>query len=198
MMDHLMDIATQQIVTIARAAAYRCDEQHEYMNGAGGTNWFPHKWVVEAMRAAVTIRNTQAEDMVREELHQTRAQLAEAHALLQEIRRKPGLFSGDFILRLDETLSASAEPRPFRTPDCPDCACVQDGQCLCSPSKPSAEPSEPVERDERAEFEDWSHCNWPGAQRQQLERDDFGAYKNPIYRDFWTGWQARAALERKP
>lgn len=75
-----------------------------------------------------------------------RAQLAERDALLQEIRRKPGLFSGHFILRLDETLSASAEPRPFRTPDCPDCACVQDGQCLCSPSKPSAEPSAPVER----------------------------------------------------
>lgn len=26
----------------------------------------------------------------------------------------------------------------FRTPDCPDCACVQDGQCLCTPSKPPA------------------------------------------------------------
>lgn len=70
--------------------------------------------------------------------------LAERDALLREIRRKPGLFSGDFILRLDEILSASAEPRPFRIPDCPDCACVQDGQCLCSPSKPSAEPSEPA------------------------------------------------------
>ena len=26
----------------------------------------------------------------------------------------------------------------FQTPDCPDCACVQDGQCLCIPSKPAA------------------------------------------------------------
>ena len=27
----------------------------------------------------------------------------------------------------------------FLTPDCPDCACVQDGQCLCIPSKPAAQ-----------------------------------------------------------
>lgn len=34
----------------------------------------------------------------------------------------------------------------FTTPDCPECGCVQDGQCLCNPSKPSADPSrgEPV------------------------------------------------------
>ncbi|WP_313644878.1 hypothetical protein, partial [Pseudomonas sp.] len=75
MSQHLMDIATQQLVTIARTTAYNCDEQHEYMKGAGGNGWLPHKWVVEAMRAAVTIRNTQAEDIVREELHQARAEL---------------------------------------------------------------------------------------------------------------------------
>lgn len=27
----------------------------------------------------------------------------------------------------------------FLTPDCPDCACVQDGHCLCIPSKPAAQ-----------------------------------------------------------
>lgn len=33
----------------------------------------------------------------------------------------------------------------FLTPDCPDCACVQDGQCLCIPSKPAAlQQDEPV------------------------------------------------------
>ena len=36
-------------------------------------------------------------------------------------------------------------PVGFSTPDCPDCACVQDGQCLCIPSKPAAKPQgEPV------------------------------------------------------
>lgn len=28
----------------------------------------------------------------------------------------------------------------FLTPDCPDCACVQDGHCLCIPSKPADHP----------------------------------------------------------
>lgn len=48
--------------------------------------------------------------------------------------------------------------------------------------------------DERAAFEDWAHRQWPGAERKQLERDDYGMYKNSIYRDFFTGWRARAAL----
>lgn len=105
---------------------------------------------VERLRTELDLRTQEREKFLgwcrdaRGESTKLRTQLAERDALLQEIRRKPGLFSGDFILRLDETLSASADPRPFRTPDCPDCACVQDGQCLCSPSKPSAEPSAPV------------------------------------------------------
>lgn len=37
------------------------------------------------------------------------------------------------------------KPVNFLTPDCPDCACVQDGQCLCIPSKPAAQhQGEPV------------------------------------------------------
>lgn len=111
MMDHLMDIATQQLVTIARTTAYHCDEQHDYMKGAGGTDWSPHKWVIEAMRAAVNIRNTQAEDMVREELHQARDQLAEAQALLREAacyatRMEP--MSASCLNRIDTALDRKA------------------------------------------------------------------------------------------
>ena len=51
--------------------------------------------------------------------------------------------------------------------------------------------SAPVQ-DEREAFEAWADQQWPGAKRQQLERDEYGQYKNTIYRDFWTGWQARA------
>lgn len=32
------------------------------------------------------------------------------------------------------------KPVNFLTPDCPDCACVQVGQCLCIPSKPADHP----------------------------------------------------------
>ena len=45
---------------------------------------------------------------------------------------------------------------------------------------------------ERQAFEQWADQQWPGAKRQQLERDDYGRYKNSIYQDYWTGWQARA------
>ena len=46
----------------------------------------------------------------------------------------------------DDRLAATEELRAlldkdvdFLTPDCPDCACVQDGHCLCIPSKPAAQ-----------------------------------------------------------
>src|SRR3546814_9571146 len=47
-------------------------------------------------------------------------------------------------------------------------------------------------QDEREAFEQWADRQWPGAQRKQLERDDYGRYKNSIYQDYWTGWEARA------
>ena len=47
-----------------------------------------------------------------------------------------------WILRALLDAPAKAE---FSIPDCPDCACVQDGQCLCIPSKLAAQPQgEPV------------------------------------------------------
>ncbi|MEX5320405.1 hypothetical protein WCE04_13785 [Pseudomonas shirazica] len=88
------------------------------------------------------------------EIENLRAQLAEQESLLRDSRgcvqdsannadcAANQLLYTSLLSEIDVALSASAEPRPFRIPDCPDCACVQDGQCLCSPSKPSAEPIE--------------------------------------------------------
>ena len=67
-MTYLEEIALAQMITIAKAAAYKCDEQHDYMKGCNLPGWYPHKWVVEAMRAAVSIRNSEAENEVRQEL----------------------------------------------------------------------------------------------------------------------------------
>ncbi len=161
---------------------------------------------VERLRTELDLRTQEREKFLgwcrdaRAESTKLRAQLAERDALLQEIRRKPGLFSGDFILRLDETLSASAEPRPFRTPDCPDCACVQDGQCLCSPSKPSAEPSAPVEIDERADFERHVILTTGRPIDSELKRHPVrhDEYECRTMQTRWNDWQARAALDRKP
>lgn len=41
---------------------------------------------------------------------------------------------------MDELRALLDKQVNFLTPDCPDCACVQDGQCLCIPSKPAAQP----------------------------------------------------------
>ena len=148
----------------------------------------------------------------------------------------------DLVPKIDAALSASAEPKPFTTPDCPDCACVQDGQCLCTPSKPSAEPSAPtvhpinmktmMQAYEQVDHKALLHgtSNWcaamatalrcalhgePSAPVERDERAEFEAdqrskgfaidilpgtvatYMVPAVRFSWAGWQARAALERK-
>lgn len=66
----------------------------------------------------------------------------------------------------------------------------------------SAEPSAPVEIDERAEFE--QACREAAIARgreldpEALRRRDDGSHVNPLTECGWWGWQARAALERKP
>ncbi|MFS0827638.1 hypothetical protein [Pseudomonas phoenicis] len=101
----------------------------------------------------------------RAELETLRAQLAEAQALLRDIKFR---LNGErwahergFIRRI-EALSASAEP------------------------------SAPVEIDERAAFE-YHHRVWNLARDEDCPED----YRNPSIQDSWEGWQARAALERK-
>lgn len=71
------------------------------------------------------------------------AQLAEADAPLREALECCKNYDSPAVIGaiLQAAISSREEPKPFRVPDCPDCACVQDGQCLCEPSKPSAEPS---------------------------------------------------------
>lgn len=68
----------------------------------------------------------------------------------------------------------------------------------------SAEPSAPVELDERAQFETCIRREWPMApisrKRDLLPKDDpcFGDYCDEPLQRAWVGWQMRAALERKP
>lgn len=98
-----------------------------------------------------------------------RTQLAEAHALLREVR--PSCHP-KHIAMIDAALSASAEPSDYLK----SCKAVHDAL---------VEPSAPVECDERAEFDAWTvrqgrvvgYLGW---------REDFAI------------WQARAALESKP
>ena len=90
---------------------------------------------------------------------------------------------------LDEIEAAlSQQPEPTDTYTAVDMATAaaqgfRDGQAAVEQA---------VAQDEREAFEQWADRQWPGAQRKQLERDDYGRYKNSIYQDYWTGWEARA------
>jgi hypothetical protein len=82
-MTHLEEIALAQLVTIAKTTAYHCDEQHGYMKGCNLPEWNPHKWVIEAMRAAVSIRNSEAENNLREELAKANEEIYTLKALMR-------------------------------------------------------------------------------------------------------------------
>lgn len=59
----------------------------------------------------------------------------------------------------------------------------------------SAQPSATVELDERAEFE----RTFPDLDHNLCSHEDWqDQYECPKAGDMWNGWQARAALERKP
>lgn len=205
-----MDISTQQLATIARTTAYHCDEQHEYMKGANGNDWLPHKWVIDAMRAAVTIRNTQAEDMIREELHQARAQLTEQTALVKWWKDHLAVHiailfgtsghspedadkSADDVIkraeRLAPTVSASAEPS---VPKCTNCG-ASTGQACNDKGCGYLESGngEPIEIDEQAAFMAWANEEYEVGADEELN------LKNPSVRDNKIGWLARATLHRK-
>ncbi|WP_157766874.1 hypothetical protein [Pseudomonas mosselii] len=64
----------------------------------------------------------------------------------------------------------------------------------------SAEPSAPAERDERADFAKWTHevigtHEFEGVHHKVQRRDSMSKDDESMA---WEGWQARAALERKP
>lgn len=74
----------------------------------------------------------------------------------------------------------------FLTPDCPDCACVQDGHCLCIPSKPAAlHQGEPIKlSDDVREFlQEWLDSS-TGGEDEDIDYDfanQLGLLLGPIY-----------------
>ena len=71
---------------------------------------------------------------------------AEISDVIREITGCPDIKNGEnsLVVALRMLFHRGATPQPaeptFTTPDCPRCGCVQDGQCLCNPSRPSTEP----------------------------------------------------------
>lgn len=53
----LSDTGQAQFLALCRGAAQRCEEQHAYMASASSDphNWFPHKWVIDAMRSLLQV-----------------------------------------------------------------------------------------------------------------------------------------------
>lgn len=138
-----------------------------------------------------------------------RAQLAERDALLRDARKlfhsftelggmKVGtLYSHAIHMghRINAALSASAEPSAPTEDDYLPEGIVEaaiHGQIISLPSAP-------VERDERAAFENW-YIHDVGIGLANLSRINSGgrAYEDEDAMAAWEGWQARAALERKP
>lgn len=142
-------------------------------------------------------------DEIGAEAGRLRAQLAERDALLTRalpyLSNTPDLVQHGAEDLAEEIRSASAG-RPCYGPNEWGTECGKCSKCKHA----SAEPSAPVELDERAEFEACIRREWPMApisrKRDLLPKDDpcFGDYCDEPLQRAWVGWQMRAALERKP
>lgn len=125
--------------------------------------------------------------------------LAERDALLREVIESSSANNKIYGKHL-AALSASAEPSEREK------QALQDEKRLGIERLP-AEPSAPVEIDERAAFEAWFRGTglaqaWGGAEEtpdKYLTRYGAGGeyYSGCCVQSRWEGWQARAALERK-
>lgn len=138
-----------------------------------------------------------------EEVRKLKGQLAERDALLRRsVEFTHDLLSPTRLRRdIENALSASAEPSAPKRETCKSChgegvihtGVEESPTTLCNRCDGSGnEPSAPVERDERAEFNSWfkDHSkDWP------LPSESI---KCIARNNDWIVWQARAALERKP
>ncbi|WP_313317786.1 hypothetical protein [Pseudomonas sp.] len=134
-------------------------------------------------------------DGIGAEAGRLRAQLAEAQALLA--RTLPYLSNTPDLVQhgaedLSEEIRNASAGRPCYGPNEWGTECGQCSKCKSA----SAEPSAPVERDERAEFDAWL-CQpiGSGTSGDVYRHDTMHAASQDAA---WVGWQARAALERKP
>ena len=112
------------------------------------------------------------------------------------------------ILRQMDALSASAEPSAPKCKHCHDLGEIPTGKMIdqgyWQPPEPDmepcphcqGEPSAPVERDERADFEAWFATTGLAEAWGRTVADCLKG-KGCCTNSRWEGWQARAALERK-
>ncbi|URD44511.1 Lar family restriction alleviation protein [Pseudomonas sp. BYT-5] len=142
---------------------------------------------VERLRAEIEEWN-RIFDMQEGKIDAIRAQLVERDALLREAHEELVCRDSPVAQRIIAALSASAEPSAPKCETCSDQGIV--GNILNAETCMDCTPSAPVERDERAAFEKGYH-------KDALHRDG-DEYSRMAVQMAWEGWQARAALERKP
>lgn len=140
---------------------------------------------VERLRAEIEEWN-RIFDMQEGKIDALRAKLAEAHALLQDFVDCPWNVEEATIPK------AGIEAAPQNVVGTMHVGLVRLRKVRAWLSA-SAEPSAPVEIDERAEFESTLRLAYPDT---PISRDGHG-YKNPYQNLVWVFWKARAALEHK-
>lgn len=130
------------------------------------------------------IRAGEREHALRVELHAVRQKLAALDALLRDVMDGKHTTPG-WNQRMKAALSASAEPSAGTCIDSNPCG-GPAGHCRwCK------HPVTPVERDERADFDEWFR------KEKGLHPESCTTYIDAAFMPY-RAWQARAALDNKP
>lgn len=152
-------------------------------------------WFEEAQRLQADLTSANADkEAYAQNAIDLRAKLAERDALLREcfIAMLKGGHSKPLRERIKTALSASVEPEPSKCAACQGNGFTGEEPVECGACDGRGY-SAPVEGDERADFE--AYCTVVGL---PVDRIPSGEYLIPATRFGYQGWQARAALERKP
>lgn len=149
---------------------------------------FEREWAEHVGTGQVFSKVEAAFTQLHNELHEAGEKLAERDALLDRLRNHmiaKGVL-GEFGPELFQILNIEAPERAAR-----------------AALSASAEPSAPVEIDERQEFESAWSARIERLRIRERGNEFYRVQPNDLYRwnnvqDAWELWQARAALERKP
>ncbi|WP_188036226.1 hypothetical protein [Pseudomonas sp. EZ-C24] len=143
-------------------------------------------------------KNTEAAGIPTRDVY-THADPAEVERLRTVIEQQKNLIES---LRAElvesHSIDASAEPCATKCKHPVKCARFDNGEIvdhICQDCLQVFKPSAPVEINERAAFE----RRFPDFDHTLCSHEDWkDQYDDPQLGDMWNGWQARAALERKP
>lgn len=181
----MKNMTDEELIAIARRAAIDSTHRYSYMptTSEAATQWFPHRWVIDALRAVLAQEAGKCEQQDNSALMKVAADLANRHPLRQLylVCEHQGRINTD---SLHEHLDKCGDLLAGIALDI--------RRAITSPPAPVS-----VVINEREEFENYYRDRIMGNRTGvRFLRSSSGTYLDREVVEMWSGWQARACLDK--